>query len=115
MTKKDIAILLSPTVMFLTVAVTALFVADLIHQRVQAGDGHEKFETFVQNVKNGKWQLTTDRWLVGMQHQQVSATSYLDFDAKIRESVLWLGWASLLGIIFQIAAVLYVRKRFIKL
>ena len=111
MTKKDIAILLAPIVMFLTVGVTLLFVADLIHRRIEAGDSHEKFEAFVQNVESGKWQLTTDRWLEGMRRQQATASAYLQADVGIRELLLWLVWAALLGIIFQVAAVLHVRKR----
>ena len=111
MTKKDIAILLAPIVMFLTVGAASLFVADLLHRRIESGDSHEKFEAFVQNVESGKWHLTTDRWLEGMRRQQATASAYLKVDMAVRELLLWLAWAALVGIFLQVAAVLHVRKR----
>ena len=111
MNKKDFIILLAPIVMFITVAGTALSLADTIQRRVLAGDSHQKFEAFVQNVESGKFQLTTDRWLEGMRRQQATAEAYLKADAASRDLMMWLMWAALFGIIFQVGAVIHFNKR----
>lgn len=111
MSKRDFAILVAPIVMLLTVAGTALLLVEMIQRLLVAGDDHQKFETFVQNVESGKVQLTTDRWLEGMRREQATGEAYLKADASFRNLLLDVIWASLLGIIFQVAAMLHLKKR----
>lgn len=97
--------------MFLAIGVAALVVSDTIQRRIAAGDSHEKFEAFVQKVESGKWQLTTDKWLEGMRLQQATAEANLKADVALRELMLCLAGASLLGIIFQVFVMLHASKR----
>jgi len=74
MTKRDIVTLLSPSVFFIVAAVPAFTMSAMIRQHTRDDGSHQKFDTFVSNVQSGKRQLTTDRWLEGMQREEGSKT-----------------------------------------
>jgi hypothetical protein len=114
MTKKDITILLAPSIMFVTIGVTALLVSGLIHRRVVSGDGQQKMDAFTQKVQSGEWQLTTDRWLELVHRQQATAAAYLKADEDFRDLMLLVALTALLGIISQVITIRHVRKGSIK-
>jgi hypothetical protein len=73
MTKRDLAILLSPSIFFIVVAVAAFLTSEMIRRHIRDDGSRQKFDTFVTNVQSGKWQLTTDKWLEGMQWEEDTA------------------------------------------
>ena len=111
MTKKDIAILVAPLGAFLFLGVALLFMSGLLQQRIKLGDGHEKIDVLVENVRSGKWQPNTDGWLNGVRRQQDIMTGNLEVDVGIRELMLWTAFMAFLGIVLQISAVMHIRKR----
>jgi hypothetical protein len=114
MNKKDVYILLTPITGFLIVGILALLVSHQCHRLIQTGIGQEKYETFVENVQSGKWQITTDKWLAIMKQHQATKASNIEIEASFRELMLLLALTSLLGIVCQVRAVLHIRKRFTK-
>jgi len=111
MTKKDIALLLSPGLFFAVVAVAAFFTAEMIEQRSKDDGGHQKFLTFVSNVQSGKWQLSTDRWLEGMRRADATAEAYRKADASTVAMFRDFAWTALAGMALQAAVVYSVLKR----
>jgi hypothetical protein len=69
---------------------------------------------FAKNVQSGKWQITTDKWLEIMKQHQATRASNIEIDAGFRAVMLYIVLISLLGIICQVHAVLYIRKRLTK-
>jgi hypothetical protein len=111
MTKKDMTLLLSPTMLFAVLAVAAYFTS-LQLQNYSKDDGHQqKFEIFVTNVKSGKWDLTTDRWLEGMRHEKRRGDAYREAYSDTAGMFQILLWTSLAGIVFQAVAVFTVVRR----
>jgi hypothetical protein len=110
MTKKDITILLAPSVMFVTIGVVAILVSGLIHRRIVSGDGQQKMDAFTQKVQSGEWRLTTDRWLELVHRQQATAAAYVKTDEDFRDLMLWVALTALLGIVSQVVTILHVRK-----
>lgn len=114
MTKRDIAYLLSPSILFIMLAVAAFLEFTLTHDYTR-DDGHsQKFGTFVTNVQNGKWQLTTDKWLEGMRHEEATAESYRQFIVGTSRMSQIIFWSAIAGFVFQIAIVLSIRKKLSK-
>jgi hypothetical protein len=114
MTKRDIALLLSPSIFFVVVAVAAFIMSAMIRQHTRE-DGHaQKFDAFVTNVQSGKWELTPDKWLDGIRREEATAESYRQAGAATGQMFLDLCGAALVGFIFQIAVVFSVRKRLSK-
>ena len=111
MTKRDITLLLSPSVFFIVAAVAAFMMSAMIRQHASDDGSHQKFDTFVSNVQSGKWQLTTDKWLEGMRHEEATSEAYRQASMDVGEMLLLVCWTTALGIAFQIAAVYSVTKR----
>ena len=111
MTKKDIAFLLSPILFFLVIGIGLFSSAGLLQMRVNTGASSEKFDTFVQNVKSGKWQPTTNQWLDLMQGERTVVASNLKSDSSLREVLLTLVLFCLIGLLCQVAVVLHFRKK----
>ena len=59
MSKRYISIFLPAALTLMLVGVGALLGAYECHRYVQTGDGHERFETFIQNVQSGHLEVTT--------------------------------------------------------
>ena len=111
MTKKDIAILLAPNVIFIGAAIMILFFSSMIRQKCHDDKDHQKFDTFVRNVQSGKWQLTTDKWLKGMRLEHDTADAYQKACFEIGETMRAGGWLLFVGILWQIGAVYTVGNR----
>lgn len=114
MTKREIFLLLSPTLLFATIVVASFFMSHTVREATRDNGHRQKFETFISNVQNGKWQVTTDKWVVGMREEEATAQEYRTAAAStstiFRDFIL----AGVLGIVFQAAVVLSVLKRFKK-
>lgn len=111
MTKKEIVILFSPGVFFLLIAITALLSANIIRQSTIDAGSQQKFESFVENVKSGKWQLTTEKWLEGMRDEHNLANGYRSAGAGVVKMFLLLMFASLVGFFVYLAVICsFVRK-----
>jgi hypothetical protein len=111
MTKKDVIILLSPSILFIVVAVAAFLTSEMIRQHTRDDGSKQKFDTFVTNVQNGKWQLTTDKWLEGMRREEATAEAYRQASATNGDMMQIIGYTTLAGILLQTAAIFSVRKR----
>jgi hypothetical protein len=114
MNKKDVAIILGPVFVFLIIGISALLGAHLCYRSIQEGDGHQKYETFVQNVQSGNWQITTDRWLKIMREHQATRAAYLEYEKSLRDFMLIFAWIALLGIISHFYTISHIRKRLTK-
>ena len=111
MTKKDIILLLSPSVLFVLIVVAAFFTSEMILERSKDNDHKQKFETFVSNVQSGKWQLTTDRWLDVIRREDATTEAYREASVSIAGMFRDFIWASVAGIFIQVIAVFSVLKR----
>jgi hypothetical protein len=111
MTRRDITLLLSPSVFFIVAAVAAFMTSAMIRQHASDDGSHQKFVTFVTNVQNGKWQLTPDKWLEGMRHEEALSEAYRHACIGAGQMLQVVCWATVAGIAFQIATLYSVRKR----
>ncbi len=115
MNKKDICHLIAfPVFSFLIIAVGALFSSNLYSRHYNELEQEnqvrqQRFEQFVENVKNGKWQLTTDKWIEGMRRQRSSAEAERKIIVPLIEFLRFIGWFGLILAAFNVLFVLYVR------
>ena len=114
MTKRDIFILLSPTVVLLLFGIFAFSSAQTI-RRYHDPDRHrqsqQKYETFVTNVQNGTWQLTQDRMLDGMRLAHGVAEAEYRINECTGNLIQDFVWCAVVGIAWQVGAVFIVQKR----
>jgi hypothetical protein len=110
MTRRDICILLSPSILFGILAV-ACFICWTIGQRVNEDRSQQKFDTFVSNVQSGKLELTADRWLEVLRSERAVRNDYFETLVSGARLFWWFFWLSLAGIVFQVGVVFSVRKR----
>ena len=114
MTKKDVAILLSPSIAFVILASLAFLSSGMIlghFDSNQERESQQKFERFVAKVKSGEWQLTQDKMIEGMRLAQEAAAADRRASASIGELMRAFVWLALAGIFLQLVAVFSVRKR----
>jgi hypothetical protein len=114
MTKRDIITLLAPSIVFATVGICAFIISQSIqrHADIEHTPEHQqKFDTFVTNVVSGKWQLTTDRWLVVLRSTERVAESERVVNADAAVEVRDFVWLAAIGIFWQVAAVFIVKRR----
>jgi hypothetical protein len=115
MAKRDFIKLLLPCAIFAASALMALTMVVLMDQLSRDNGHQQKFKTFVANVQSGKWQLTQDRWLVGMQEEHDLNESYRKADANVCNFCWMMFWIISVGIVLQLVAVYSVRRRLNKL
>jgi hypothetical protein len=114
MTKKDLAILLSPSIAFVILAVAAFLSSSMILGRFDSAreqESQQKFERFVAKVKSGEWQLTQDKMIEGMRLAHEAAAADRQASVSICELMRDFVWLALVGIFWQLVAVFNVRKR----
>jgi hypothetical protein len=111
MTKREIAKLLSPSLVFALIAATAFFMSGLIRQHIGDNGGQQKFDQFVANARSGKSQLTTDQWLEGMRRERATVEAYRKAAASDARLMQLLAWSALAALVMQTLAVLSVRKK----
>jgi len=114
MTKKDIFYLLSPSIAFVILAAAAVLSSNTIlrlDDPVRENESQQKFEKFVTKVKSGEWQLTQDKMIEGMRLAREAAAAARRASVSIGELMRDFVWLALVGIFWQLAAVISVRKR----
>ena len=111
MTKRDIAILLSPAIVFVLILAAACFTSGMIRERTRDDGSQQKFDNFISNVQSGKWRLTTGQWLEGMWHERVLGDAYRNVAMSSADVMRAFILASLLGFLLQVTAVFVVRNR----
>jgi hypothetical protein len=111
MTRNEIALFVAPMILFGAVALAALLVAGQIRRVWESGDGSEKFQAFVEDVQNGRRVPTSDEWLDGMKRQNATAKAYHEAATTLRNLMLWLAAAAVLGMVLQVVAALQLLKR----
>ena len=110
MSNKNLLSLLSPAMIFLVIAIAAFLLSN-VHVRDQTSFTLERFhqqdfERFIEGLKSGKRNLTTDQWI---EHERMSEKVIAAKDRQIilmSGTMRWGGWAILLGILFQIKEII---------
>ena len=90
-----------PVFCLVLLAALALFVSNLYSKLSNRHDNEiqssrQKFEGFVENVKNGKWQLTTDQWIEGMRLQRSAVEEQRNIAVSLTRLIRTIGWFSLI-------------------
>ena len=114
MSKKDIAILLSPTIIFVILGICAFITSQrvLCYTDIQQEQAHrQKYATFVTNVVTGKWELPPDRWLAVLGSAEQSAAGERAVNRSTGIEVRDFIWFAAIGIYWQVAAVFIVGRR----
>ena len=116
MNKQDIrSLTVLPVSSFLIVAVAALFFSTWYFKSYNEHEKEnrvrqQKFERFVENIKNGKWQLTTDRWIEGMRLQRSEAEADYESILPLIEFVQFIGWFGFILAACNVLVVLHVKN-----
>ena len=118
MKKADIVILLSPSIVFVVIAIAAFWMAQDIKRWpfVKERDQQQRWETFLEQLDSGKAELkydkaTEDRMLEALRlSHRIMAIEHNVSEGMIEMHRDVLGLATL-GVVFQVAAVLSVRRR----
>jgi hypothetical protein len=120
MTKSAITLLLSPSLFFAVLAFAGYLASQLVQDKTKEDRDRQKFETFVTNVKSGKWQLTTDRkwprdksrkWLEGMRREHAIGEASQAACSEAAEMYKGCMWTALGGMVFQAVAGFTVLRR----
>jgi len=117
MSKKDIYQLMVFSVLsLLMLALAALVVSSQYskhYTEIQNGnqENQQKFDQFVENVKNGKLQLTTDKWIEDMKLQRAEVKDQHDSIVPLIEFLQFVGWFSLILAACNVLVVLYVKDK----
>ena len=118
MKKADIVILLSPSIVFVVIAIAAFWMAQDIKRWpfVKERDQQQRWETFLEQLDSGKAELkydkaTEDSMLEALRlSHRIMAIEHNVSEGMIEMHRDVLGLATL-GVVFQVAAVLSVRRR----
>ena len=111
MIKKDYLFFLVPMFFFLFLGAASFFLSNFLHERTKPDGSLEKFEKFVEKVKKGERQLTTDDWIYLVRKSYTIDEDFREAGANLGEMHFDMGWLSLLGLIYQIFALFHFRKR----
>ncbi len=120
MNKKDTYQLIAfPVSSFLILGIVAFFISNLYfkdYTEIQKKNqvSQQKFDQFVENVKSGKWQLTTDKWIEGMKLQRTEAKAEFEFSVPLIEFLKFIGWTGLVFAVCNALVVLYVKEKILK-
>ncbi len=113
MTNKHLIILLSPNIVWAAVVICTFITAREIrgfHRSGQQSETRQKFNEFVENIENGKWQLTQDQMLEGMRRARRIVEGERSINSSAGEELQALAWMTVVGIVWQAAALLTVRN-----
>jgi hypothetical protein len=117
MNKKEIYhLIMFPGLCFLILSAGAWFFSHLYfgyynnHEK-ENQISEQKFEQFIDNVKSGKWQLTTDKWIEGMKLQRSEAETEYQSVVPLIEFLQFIGWFSLILAGCNVLVVLCVKDK----
>jgi hypothetical protein len=115
MTKKDIFILLSPSIWLVYITAVAFLFPHTFQRHFQDAsqlqETHRDFDRFATNVQSGKVQLTQEKMLKGMGLAITHAESAYAVSTSLLGVLRRYAWADLIAIVLQVGAVLIVCKR----
>ncbi len=114
MRKRDISLLLSPSLVFIFLAVATLSFAvrsNRYHDAASQEEHLKKFEKFVEDVKAGKRQLTPDGMIDMMRRAERVSTSEWNVGLQQGEFIYWIGWLAAGGAFLQFAVVFHAWKQ----
>jgi len=121
MTKKELLLLLIPTIAFLFLALSGLAIPIALSQKSEdklRPPDVEKFQRFETNVLNGTWELSSERWLEGM--RLTYGASRASYEVAIQEREInshlfkilnLLGLVALIGLGFQVWVIIALRQK----
>ncbi len=113
MNAKNLALLLSACLIWLVVAAAAFFDSNLLirnHEQNQRPEHQKAYEKFVENVKNGTWQLTQDKMLQAIDLSREVSRADDRICASAGKLTLLIAWVSVAAIFWQIACILIVKR-----
>ena len=116
MNKKDIINLLLPNIMSVIVAAALIFLFFKIHHlATDVSSDQQLFERFVDDVKSGKQQLTTDRAIAIIGQERDTVAAWRTAIAAEAGLLRFLAGVAIAGIGLQVFVVFQVRKKSRKL
>jgi hypothetical protein len=101
--------LLSPSFIFIVIAIGAFVLSEQDIRTAHERANQQEFDKFVENVKSGKWQLTTDKWLDGLRVERSRTESERRFGIGAARVARSCAWYILLGVACQALVVFSVR------
>ena len=116
--KNILGLLLLPSAMLIAIAIYCFILPSRLAEIEQKGDSsesHKQYEKFVSDVVSGKAQGSPDQYIHAMQVQQITIKNEREHSASVLDSLKDLGWGAVYGIVFQLVAIYYIRKRLRKL
>jgi hypothetical protein len=112
MTKQNLLILLAPAGFFALAALAFLLMANALFKHAAIDRGHQNnFAAFAANVHSGKSRLTVGQWLDTVRQQDQMIENYRQASITTGRMMQLAGWAIVVGIIFQVVCLLFVRSR----
>jgi hypothetical protein len=117
MNRKDIYQLITfSTVCFLGLAFGTLFMSSVYFRHYNEHEkerqvSQQKFDQFVENVKSGKWQLSTDKWIEGMRLQRSEAETEYQAGVPFIKFLQFIGWFAVSLAACNVLIVFYVRDK----
>ncbi len=112
MTKQNTLILIAPIGFFILAAIAIFFMAGSLFKHAAIDNGHQKkFAAFATNVHSGKSRLTVGQWLDTVSHQEDMIENYRQASITAGKMMQLAGWAIVVGIVFQLVCLFFVRNR----
>jgi hypothetical protein len=93
------------------ICVTGFLGVHTTQRFMRAGDGHQAFETFIQNVQSGKQKVSTQEWLGIMRKQEAASISQMQMVVSTRHFMYTFALIALCGIILQLVCFSYYSKK----
>jgi hypothetical protein len=106
--------LLSSGLFFICMAIGGFFLSEQhfrYYDRARESGSEEKFEKFVESVKSGKRQITTDQWIEAMRTQRKLTESERRIGIGIARDMRDDAWYLLIGVACHVLVVCYVRQK----
>jgi hypothetical protein len=109
MTKRELFLLLLPSVLFIEVAVGSFHFANLLSPNLESTQ--QNIDALVQKAAHGDFDSKSDR-LVGMVTNSWRGRDELKASLSLEEKVA--GWTLVLGVVLQVYVILRIRWRMLK-
>ena len=107
-------LLLSPGFMFAIIAAGAFLLSEMdfrYYDPANVQENQQKYDTFVANVKSGKWQLTSDKALEAIRLERKRTEAEAQISLQAARTIRSGGWCILLGVACQVLVVFSVVGR----
>ncbi len=121
MKKSDIAILLSPSIIFVVIAFASFLMAQLIKDlpSIKDRERQQNWDTVFKKLEDGKWKLkydkaTEDSMLEALRFSNGQVARQQEFNESVRGIIYCEIILAILGGVFQVAIVFLMRGRITK-